>query len=55
MPPKAKRYRVRVLDPIMNSWRVISGPLTSADSTKLMGMIMWETTKEEVKEDGAGR
>ena len=48
MPPKAKRYIVHVKDPIMNSWRVISGPLTAGDANKLMGMISWEAKKTEV-------
>lgn len=50
MPPKAKRYIVQVKDPLLNSWRVISGPLTTADATKLMGMIMWDARKTEVFE-----
>lgn len=47
MPPKAKRYIVSVRDPILNTWRVITGPLTAADANKLIGMVSWDCKKEE--------
>jgi hypothetical protein len=47
MPPKAKRYIVQVFDPLLSTWRNISGPLTTGDATKLMGMIMWDARKVE--------
>lgn len=50
MPPKAKRYRVWINDPLYNTWRVIATELTKADADKLMGMIMWDAKKEEVED-----
>jgi hypothetical protein len=50
MPPKAKRYIVQVKDPLLSSWRVISGPLTAGDANKLIGMISWDARKTEVFE-----
>jgi hypothetical protein len=47
MPPKAKRYIVQVKVPILNAWFNITGPITSADANKLIGLIMWETRKKE--------
>jgi len=52
MPPKGKRYVVEIKDPMLNSWRVVTGPITTTDANKVIDLIMWETRKREVKEDG---
>lgn len=51
MPPKAKRYRVLAFDPLLNTWRRLTGPLTAKDADALLGKIMWDTRKEEVQDD----
>lgn len=54
MPPKKVRYRVLVKDPLLNSWRYITGPLTETDANKLMGMLSWVTKKESWEDDYRG-
>lgn len=51
MPPKAKRYVVQVKVPLLQSWFAITGPITSNDANKLLGLIMWETRKREVTDE----
>lgn len=51
MPPKAKRWRVWFKDPLMNTWRPLTGPLTKADADKLIGQVYYETKKEEYEDD----
>lgn len=51
MPKKAKRYRVFFHEPIMNTWLPLATHLTSADATKLIGMVMYDCKKEEVEDD----
>lgn len=51
MPPKAKRYVVQVKVPLLQSWFSITGPITSNDANKLLGLIMWETRKREVTDE----
>ncbi len=50
MPPKAKRYVVQVKVPLLNAWFTITGPITSTDANKLIGLIMWDTRKVEDSE-----
>jgi len=52
VPPKAKRYVVEIKDPMLNSWRTVTGPITTTDANKLLGLIIWDARKREVKEDG---
>lgn len=51
MPVKAKRYIVQVKVPLLNSWFAITGPITSTDANKLLGLIMWDTKKVEAKDE----
>lgn len=51
MPPKAKRYVVQVKVPLLQSWFSITGPISSNDANKLLGLIMWETRKREVTDE----
>jgi hypothetical protein len=41
---------VEIKDPMLNSWRVITGPITITDVKKVIGLIMWDTRKREVKD-----
>lgn len=50
MPPKAKRYRVWMHEPILNRWLSIATELTKADADKLIGMVMYDTKKEEIND-----
>jgi hypothetical protein len=46
MPPKAKRYRVWVKDPILNTWRVIATEQTVKDAEFIIGRLQWDAKKE---------
>lgn len=51
VPPKAKRYRIIVKDPILNTPRVIATEQTQKDAEFIIGRLVWDAWKEVIEDD----